>query len=823
VGGLPTCTHATPLRVRTRAGRAPLAVNFTDLSTGSSASWNWSFGDGTFSEEQHPTHSYVLASNYTVSLVASNAFVSDNRTVAEYIKVEPSTPAFDGTVEFSSVTPVMLQGEHYLVDIKVNNTGIRNWSGNPASPDYVYLQGIGGSSGDAAKFNLTHIPMLFENETVAQGESYDFFFFMEAPDVTGNYSPAYQVTSEGAGPFGEISYNSVSVIENPFHPVTQPDGTKLYTTSFGNTSAGFRVDIVGPKVYLDDLVMSDFQDPQYLINPALKSKMIDIKLNESFTYADITFDYNPAKVPNPANLSLGYYNTTTGNYSFVPTTVDTANHKITSRVTHFSDYGTYDEDVYHALPVEAQNNMGWKPLGPLENWTVAITSSNNINTVNWFNGGMQYPPGNYTIKASGQYHDQWTIHFLDWRVSPGVKSADDDYGANSWGMYVHYTGDNGQTSSRVSSVKVSSGVLEINHKGGPIGIRNYAPGSYTTGADVRYNIQYKNGPLTRAPSPDYLIQLVNFVVDPQVKFAIEYYSSSMGCILGRAGAKGNLVENFLDERLMIIPGSYDMFLGEKITTSAAYQVGHAVCMIAAPELLATRDILSDYYVGDTWGMMLDSTGYLTVFQGILRDAEYLPQIYAKMGGNPDAYREVIKALRDANLLKNIEQNTGLEILKKGRNIREIQMLDELTSRGNDVQSIAYKIVSRGGLAKAYVWEEAGVFNKLPGIKRYVDPTRDRTVLGTFTSYGGSESYSIIGFRYNANYLEFASTPDWTTNQKFLDMIVENGDEIILSVRPSEVTNPTSRFLQEYEYLKTLGYEVSTNPSTDGLYRLIRTS
>jgi len=61
------------------------------------------------------------------------------------------------------------------------------------------------------------------------------------------------------------------------------------------------------------------------------------------------------------------------------------------------------------------------------------------------------------------------------------------------------------------------------------------------------------------------------------------------------------------------------------------------------------------------------------------------------------------------------------------------MLDDLTRRGNDVQSIACKIVSRGGLAKAYVWEESGVFKKHSGIKRYYDPNKEITELVNINS------------------------------------------------------------------------------------------
>ncbi|MCA9994345.1 MAG: PKD domain-containing protein [Anaerolineales bacterium] len=79
---------ATPL-----SGAAPLSVTFTNQSTGSPASWQWDFGDGTpLSNEQNPVHEYTQPGSYTVSLTVSNANGSDMTTKTNYITVsEPST------------------------------------------------------------------------------------------------------------------------------------------------------------------------------------------------------------------------------------------------------------------------------------------------------------------------------------------------------------------------------------------------------------------------------------------------------------------------------------------------------------------------------------------------------------------------------------------------------------------------------------------------------------------------------------------------------------------------------------------------------------
>jgi PKD repeat protein len=51
---------------------APLSVQFTDLSDNATG-WNWDFGDEVNSTQQNPMHTYSIAGNYTVNLIATNA------------------------------------------------------------------------------------------------------------------------------------------------------------------------------------------------------------------------------------------------------------------------------------------------------------------------------------------------------------------------------------------------------------------------------------------------------------------------------------------------------------------------------------------------------------------------------------------------------------------------------------------------------------------------------------------------------------------------------------------------------------------------------
>ncbi len=69
------------------SGCAPLSVQFTDQSSGSPTSWLWSFGDGTTSSEQNPSHDYAECGLYAVTLTVQNAYGSDTETRTDYIVV----------------------------------------------------------------------------------------------------------------------------------------------------------------------------------------------------------------------------------------------------------------------------------------------------------------------------------------------------------------------------------------------------------------------------------------------------------------------------------------------------------------------------------------------------------------------------------------------------------------------------------------------------------------------------------------------------------------------------------------------------------------
>src|SRR6185295_7062000 len=53
------------------SGDIPLAVQFTNQSTGDISSYAWNFGDGGTSTDKDPSHSFATAGTYTVTLTVT--------------------------------------------------------------------------------------------------------------------------------------------------------------------------------------------------------------------------------------------------------------------------------------------------------------------------------------------------------------------------------------------------------------------------------------------------------------------------------------------------------------------------------------------------------------------------------------------------------------------------------------------------------------------------------------------------------------------------------------------------------------------------------
>ncbi|MFB3894946.1 MAG: M6 family metalloprotease domain-containing protein [bacterium] len=93
-GSLPSAPTAN-FYATTTAGMAPLTAQFYDTSADAPTSWLWSFGDGTTSTIQHPSHTYYYPGVYTVTLTVTNSYGSDMKTRTGYIAVEVNPTKVD--------------------------------------------------------------------------------------------------------------------------------------------------------------------------------------------------------------------------------------------------------------------------------------------------------------------------------------------------------------------------------------------------------------------------------------------------------------------------------------------------------------------------------------------------------------------------------------------------------------------------------------------------------------------------------------------------------------------------------------------------------
>ncbi|MCK9995659.1 MAG: T9SS type A sorting domain-containing protein, partial [Candidatus Krumholzibacteria bacterium] len=68
-------------------GLAPLAIDFTDDSSGAPTFWRWNFGDATSDTVQNPSHTYTTVDTFTVTLITGNSCSRDTLVMVDAVMV----------------------------------------------------------------------------------------------------------------------------------------------------------------------------------------------------------------------------------------------------------------------------------------------------------------------------------------------------------------------------------------------------------------------------------------------------------------------------------------------------------------------------------------------------------------------------------------------------------------------------------------------------------------------------------------------------------------------------------------------------------------
>jgi gliding motility-associated-like protein len=210
-----------------QAGCAPLVVIFQDLSSNNPTSWSWDFGNGSTSNVQNPTASYLTPGIYTVRLTVTNGSGTNTLTRTNYITVN-AAPTVDFSVnDNSGCAPHPVQ----FTDLSSPGAGTTNtaweWNfgdgatSNLQNPSHTYTNSGNFSvtlrvTNDKGCFKILSKPLFVQ---VSAGVSPAF-----NNSVPLNCSPPLNInfTNLSTGP-GILSYNwnfgdgGTSTLLNPSH------------------------------------------------------------------------------------------------------------------------------------------------------------------------------------------------------------------------------------------------------------------------------------------------------------------------------------------------------------------------------------------------------------------------------------------------------------------------------------------------------------------------------------------------------------------------------------------------------------------------------
>jgi PKD repeat protein len=249
-----------------------LTVQFTDLSANDPTSWEWDFGDGNTSTEEHPQHTYSSPGTYTVELTATNSYGSDTHSITDYITVYDEITIYEGSESVScngysdaDITAALSGGEgtysYYWEDGSGTNLGTTQTLSDLPAGNYYLTVTDGAGCTASGTYTVTEPDPLEVNVTTTNESaagacdgtatanvtggtpSYLYTWILPVPHTQTEENlcaGSYQVTVSDA--HGCTAINSGEVLSGPQPPVADFDadateGCASFTVQFTDLSS----------------------------------------------------------------------------------------------------------------------------------------------------------------------------------------------------------------------------------------------------------------------------------------------------------------------------------------------------------------------------------------------------------------------------------------------------------------------------------------------------------------------------------------------------------------------------------------------------------
>jgi PKD repeat protein len=328
VGGFPVMVGPGPninadFTSSVQSGNAPLEVQFEDLSCGEINFWEWDFGDGNFSTEQNPVHTYLQAGSYTVKLLALSVCCYGDIVVKEnYItvtqnpnpvfRINPESHNFGYTLLNTTKTLPVTVTNYGLADLIINNIlpSTNRYSVSLPEKDLGFILG-------SMESKVVNIHFTLDELSEISGQ---IIFFTNDP-VNSMYS--LPVTGIGALPeittetdeidFGLIyltsqSGDSLIVIENTglvdltIQSLTFTENSNAFVFAYeelGNPIAPNETASIYIRFYPP--ITGTFEDTLLIVNNSQNEPNLTISLSGTCTYAK-------PKEPENVQISIGENN-----------------------------------------------------------------------------------------------------------------------------------------------------------------------------------------------------------------------------------------------------------------------------------------------------------------------------------------------------------------------------------------------------------------------------------------------------------------------------------------------------------------------------------